>query len=144
MDKQGMTALEAFRRLAHLPIVQYLTWYILLVQKWDFDNIADFSIREEKNVSGDFGQIVNKYFCSFRFKRDTHPTSLAISENNGRFRVDSSFSLAEKPISDYVEANASGKLYQPVAWVEAKTEIHHDEISRGIEIHHDEIKGKPK
>jgi hypothetical protein len=44
---------------------------------------------------------------------------------------------------------------KPVAWIEAKFEIHHDEISRkteihhdgigrGIEIHHDGIKGKPK
>lgn len=81
-----ISVLEHFRIRKDLPIVQFLTWYLLLVEQWNFDDVADFEIemRSEKSF---LHETVTVHYCRFTFK-DAHISTLKVVEHNDKMYVD--------------------------------------------------------
>ncbi len=64
---QGSSTLDFFRANKEQPIVQFVTWYILLVKEWSFDDIQEVLIRlmEPRDT---FGVKQNQQSWSFTFR----------------------------------------------------------------------------
>jgi len=73
----GRTCLEYLRLFKEQPFIQFLTWYIVLVEQWSFDDIAEMTIE----LLDSDRWVGSKMKCSFRF-RDGRNVSLIIAQNH--------------------------------------------------------------
>lgn len=82
------TVLDWFRSQRTQPMVQFLTWYIILTLEWKFEDMADVEITELEPQVNPGPVICHRYSWSFTFQNGMK-SSLIVKQVYGDCYVDS-------------------------------------------------------
>lgn len=90
------TVLDWFRSQKHQPLIQFLTWYIVLVNEWEFEDITHL-VMADAPPDGSFTRV--RRYCRFVFRNGDVETLLVVMGSGGKFYVQSSFRVAHTEMS---------------------------------------------
>jgi hypothetical protein len=83
------TVLDWFRSQSNQPIVQFLTWYIILTLEWRFEDLTSVEITELTPQTGPGSSVLyHRWSWSFTFDNGMK-SSLLVKGAYGNYHVDS-------------------------------------------------------
>ncbi len=89
----NITVLDYFRVSKDIPLIQFLTWHIVLVEQWSFEDVAtvDFTPMRINWIGGTKRDATG---CRFTFKDGRRINLIVAEKEPGWFYVDSSIGTA--------------------------------------------------
>ncbi len=86
------TVLDWFRANSSSPLIQYLTWYLILVLDWNFEDMTMIEIGPVHQVTSGWG-IVARLSYRFSFYNKPAVTLSIVQTSGGKFYVEHSTSI---------------------------------------------------